>query len=141
VLWLLLFRATEMLCWTDNSVGEAGGAAFARALEKNSTLQSLDLCGEFDAFWSSLADFGISLVVVGCCVDVEDWAEWRALWLLWLGNSVGEAGGAAFARALQKNSTLQALHLGGQFVMFLAPLVDWLWRIACVLLCWRWGLG
>ncbi len=38
--------ATEPPCSSDNNVGDWGGAAFARALEKNTTLQRLDLSGE-----------------------------------------------------------------------------------------------
>ena len=33
-----------------NGVGDAGAAAFAAALEKNSSLQTLDLCSEFFYF-------------------------------------------------------------------------------------------
>ena len=35
---------------SDNEVGAAGAAAFAAALEKNSSLQTLDLEGEFVHF-------------------------------------------------------------------------------------------
>ena len=33
------------------------------------------------------------------------------------GNGVGDAGAAAFAAALEKNSSLQTLHLGCQFFL------------------------
>ena len=39
-------RATEAPCSSDNGVGDAGCAALAGALEKNTTLQWLDLQGE-----------------------------------------------------------------------------------------------
>ncbi len=38
---------TEPPCSLATGVGEAGAAAFAHALEKNTTLQELDLGGEF----------------------------------------------------------------------------------------------
>ena len=39
--------ATEPPCSSDNDVVDAGAAAIAQALEKNTTLQTLDLQGEF----------------------------------------------------------------------------------------------
>ena len=56
-------RGVDCVCATEpprssgNGVTEAGAAAIARALEKNTTLQTLDLHGEF--------------VVVCCVVFVE----------------------------------------------------------------------
>ena len=43
--------ATEPPCSSDNKVGDAGCVALARALEKNTTLQTLNLYGEFVVFW------------------------------------------------------------------------------------------
>ena len=42
--------ATESPCSSDNDVGDAGAAWLAQALEKNTTLQTLDLSGEFVVF-------------------------------------------------------------------------------------------
>ncbi len=39
--------ATEAPCSSGNDVGEAGAALLAQALEKNTTLQTLYLNGEF----------------------------------------------------------------------------------------------
>ena len=39
--------ATEPPCSSGNVVGDAGATSLARALEKNTTLQTLDLQGEF----------------------------------------------------------------------------------------------
>jgi len=39
--------ATEPPCSSDNSASDAGCAALAGALEKNTTLQTLNLNGEF----------------------------------------------------------------------------------------------
>ena len=50
--------ATEPPCSSGNGVTEAGAEAIARALEKNTTLQSLNLLGEF---------------VVLCCVVLWLW--------------------------------------------------------------------
>jgi len=56
-------RATEPPCSSDNEVGDAGCAAFARALEKNTTLQTLGLSGEFVVLWFCFLEGGL---VVGC---------------------------------------------------------------------------
>ena len=39
--------ATEPPCSSDNKFGDAGATSLAQALEKNTTLQTLDLQGEF----------------------------------------------------------------------------------------------
>ena len=39
--------AAEPAPSSGNKVGDAGAAAFAAALEKNSSLQTLNFCGEF----------------------------------------------------------------------------------------------
>ena len=39
--------ATEPPCSSGNRVGDAGAASLAQALEKNTTLQTLNLCREF----------------------------------------------------------------------------------------------
>ena len=49
-------RCVDCVCATEpprssgNGVTEAGAAAIARALEKNTTLQTLDVCCEFVVF-------------------------------------------------------------------------------------------
>ena len=50
--------ATEPPCSSDNDVGAAGCAAFARALEKNTTLQKLDLGREFVVLWFCFLEGG-----------------------------------------------------------------------------------
>ena len=60
--------ATEPPCSSDNGVGNAGAAKLARALEKNTTLQTLDLQGEFVVV-CCVCGGGLIVVyvVVGCC--------------------------------------------------------------------------
>ena len=43
--------ATEPPCSSGNEVGDAGCAALAGALEKNTTLQTLGLSGKFVVLW------------------------------------------------------------------------------------------
>ena len=43
--------ATEPPCSSDNKVGDAGCAALARALEKNTTLQGLNFRCEIVVLW------------------------------------------------------------------------------------------
>ena len=56
--------ATEPPCSSDNKVGDAGAAAIARALEKNTTLQTLDLSREFVVLCCVC---GGGLIIVLCC--------------------------------------------------------------------------
>ena len=53
--------ATEPPCSSGNKVGDAGFATLAGALEKNTTLHTLDLGGEFvvDLFLREGFDFGL----------------------------------------------------------------------------------
>ena len=50
--------ATEPPCSSDNNVGDAGCAALAGALEKNTTLQGLNLSGEFVVLWFCFLEGG-----------------------------------------------------------------------------------
>ena len=60
--------ATEPPCLSDCQVTDAGAAAIARALEKNTTLQTLDLQGEFVVLCCVCGGRLIVVhVVVGCC--------------------------------------------------------------------------
>ena len=60
--------ATESPCSSDNDVVDAGAAAIAQALEKNTTLQTLDLSREFVVL-CCVCGGGLIVVyvVVGCC--------------------------------------------------------------------------
>ena len=63
--------ATEPPCSSDNDVVDAGAAAIAQALQKNTTLQTLDLSREFVALWCVCGGGLIVVyVVVGCCLFV-----------------------------------------------------------------------
>ena len=50
--------ATEPPCSSGNKVGDAGCASLARALEKNTTLQKLDLGREFVVLWFCFIEGG-----------------------------------------------------------------------------------
>ena len=65
--------ATEPPCSSDNRVGDAGAASLAQALEKNTTLQTLDLNREFVVVCCVC---GGGMIVVGCCLFVF-WMEGR----------------------------------------------------------------
>jgi hypothetical protein len=60
--------ATEPPCSSGNKIGDAGAAAMAQALEKNTTLQTLYLKGEFVVL-CCVCGGGLIIVyvVVGCC--------------------------------------------------------------------------
>ena len=67
-------RGVDWLCATepprssDNRLGDAGAASLGQALEKNTTLQSLNLNGEFVVLWCVCGGgLIIVYVVVGCC--------------------------------------------------------------------------
>ncbi len=60
--------ATEPPRSSDNGVGEPGAASLAQALEKNTTLQTLLLQGEFVVVCCGCGGWLIVVyVVVGCC--------------------------------------------------------------------------
>jgi len=59
---LIVCCATEAPCSSGNRVGDAGAASLAQALEKNTTLHTLNLGGEFVV----LCDCGGGLIVVSC---------------------------------------------------------------------------
>ena len=60
--------ATEPPCSSDCQVTDAGAAAIAQALDKNTTLQTLNLSGEFVVV-CCVCGGGLLVVyvVVGCC--------------------------------------------------------------------------
>ena len=59
--------ATEPPCSSGNGVGAAGCAALAGALEKNTTLQTLNLRCEFVVLWFCfLRGMDCGLCFVGC---------------------------------------------------------------------------
>ena len=118
--------ATEPPCSSDNKIGDAGAAAIARALEKNTTLQELYLSREFVVLCCVLGGGLIVVyVVVGCCWFVFG-MEGRVRCVDCVcateppcssDSKVGNAGAAAIAQALEKNTTLQTLRLDGEFVV------------------------
>ena len=68
--------ATEPPCSSENDVGDEGCAALARALEKNTTLQELNLGCEFVVLWLYFWEGGLVVGhvlwdVVGYVVGVE----------------------------------------------------------------------
>ncbi len=120
--------ATEPPCSSDNEVGGLGAAALACALEKNTTLHTLHLSREFVVVcfvWGGrlIVVYGVvvcCLFVVGVeghvrCVDCVCATEPPCS----PGNKLGDAGVASLAQALEKNSTLQCLHLRGEFIFVL----------------------
>ena len=80
-------------------VGDAGAASLASALEKNATLQELDL------LYNDVGAAGAASLASA----LEKNATLQALHLA--GNGVGDAGAASLASALEKNATLQELDL------------------------------
>ena len=127
------------VCSSDNKIGDAGAAAIARALEKNTTLQTLHLSGEFVVLWCVCGGGLIVVyVVVGCC--------WSVLLVLRgvrvvdcvcateppcsSDSKSGDAGFASLALALEKNTTLQTLSVKGEFVVFCIG-----WGVDCCLCC------
>ncbi len=76
--------AAESAPSSANKVGDAGAAAFAAALEKNSSLQTLNLAGEFFFFDIVCRDCMILIELfwgVAIVVCFEAWA-WVAIVLL-----------------------------------------------------------
>ena len=60
--------ATEPPCSSGSTVGDAGATSLAQALDKNTTLQTLNLSGEFVVLCSVCGGGLIGVyVVVGCC--------------------------------------------------------------------------
>ena len=60
--------ATEPPCSSGNGVGDAGAASLAQALDKNTTLQTLNLQGEFVVVCCGCGGWLIVVyVVVVCC--------------------------------------------------------------------------
>ena len=138
-------------CSSDNKVGDAGAAAIARALEKNTTLQALVLSRELVVL-CCVCGGGLIVVyvVVGCCwaaVGVEGRVRgvdcvcateppWSS------GCGVTDAGAVSLAQALQKNTTLHTLNLHREFVvMCLVRGVDCGLCCCGMLLICVWGLG
>ena len=118
--------ATEPPCSSGCGVWEAGSASLAQALEKNTTLQTLNLIREFVVL-CCVCGGGLIVVyvVVGCCWFVFG-VEGRVRCVDCVcateppcssDNGVGAAGAASLARALEKNTTLQTLNLQGEFVV------------------------
>ena len=69
---------TEPPCSSGNAVKDAGAASLAQALEKNTTLQTLNLFREFVVLCCVCGGWLIVVyVVVGCCLFVF-WMEGRA---------------------------------------------------------------
>jgi len=62
---LIVCCATEAPCSSGNCVGDAGAASLAQALEKNTTLHTLDLESEFVML--CLCYVEVDLIVVSCC--------------------------------------------------------------------------
>ena len=73
--------ATEAPCSSANRVGDAGAASLAQALEKNTTLQKLDLGCEFVVLCLCYVKGGLIVVyvVVGCCWVVV-WGGGACAW-------------------------------------------------------------
>ena len=70
--------ATEAPCSLGNCVGDAGAASLAQALEKNTTLQTLNLRSEFVVLCCVCGEGLIAVyVVVGCCWVV--FLGWRGV--------------------------------------------------------------
>jgi hypothetical protein len=99
----MMFRGSVVTHASVNRIYAEGATALASALERNSTLQHLDVRGG----WQRVRDVMLTLVM-GCVV------ESRVFCVVMCGddasgNSIGAGGATALASALQKNSTLQHL--------------------------------
>jgi len=78
---LIVCCATEAPCSSGNCVGDAGAVLLAQALEKNTTLHTLDLESEFVVLCLCYVevDLIVVYVVVGCCWVVF-WGEGACAW-------------------------------------------------------------
>ncbi|KAJ8604159.1 hypothetical protein CTAYLR_008582 [Chrysophaeum taylorii] len=84
----------------SGTIGDPGAVRLAKALEKNTSLQSLDL--GFNSIWAEGA--------VCLAESLEKNTSLKALNLG--GNSIGAEGAARLAESLEMNTTLQTLDLG-----------------------------
>jgi hypothetical protein len=131
-------------------VGDLGAVALAGALEKNTTLHTLDLGGrEFVVLWfvrggGLIVIYGV-WVVVGYVVGVE--GRVRGVDCVCATespcssvNGVYAAGWAALAAALEKNTTLHTLDISSEFVVlwFCFWRGAWLRVMFCGLLLVMW---
>ena len=91
--------ATE-LWWGGRGLNDADMGVLGRMLEKNATLQTLNLYG------NQVGDAGAASLASA----LEKNATLQTLYLDY--NQVGDAGAASLASALEKNATLQKLNLG-----------------------------
>ena len=124
--------ATEPPCSSGSVVGDVGAASLAQALEKNTTLQTLDLQGEFVVLCCGCGGGLIVVyVVVGCCffvfgvegsvrgVDCVCATEPPCS----SDSKFCDAGAASLAQASEKNTTLQTLNLYCEFVVLCCVVV------------------
>ena len=101
-------HARAPLPYAGNSLGEAAGAALGKALEKNSTLTSLDVgCAPRSAARTRCLAHAAP-ARARSSVPTAARAHASAP-LLCAGNGLGEAAGAALGKALETNSTLTSL--------------------------------
>ena len=85
------------MCCPDNRIGKEGARALSKALEANTTLQSLDLFCEQE-----------ESVVDGWIADIANNQHQQAV------NDIGAEGARALSEALKTNTTLQSLNLRGE---------------------------
>ncbi len=119
-------RATEPPCSSDNVVGYAGAESLAQALEKNATLQTLDLSSECVVLCYVFGGgMHVVYVILGCCWFVFGVEErMRGVDCVRAteppcssDNNMSDAGAVVIARAMEKNTTLRTLDLAGECVV------------------------
>jgi hypothetical protein len=147
--------------WDGHAEAAAGAAAFAAALEKNSSLQTLNIESELFDFDIVCRDlmilielfWGVVIVVLFCgvgmgvgCDCVACVAAEPAPSSAW--SVVGTAAiAAAFAAALEKNSSLQTLKFSSELFDFdivcrdLMILIELFWGVVIVVcfVAWAWA--
>ena len=105
----------QTLGLNENGVGDAGAASLASALEKNATLQTLNLGGYETLCNLSLKEAPV-MGDVGAALLASALEKNATLRTLDLGaNGVGDAGAASLASARERNNTLQELKFDSTF--------------------------
>jgi len=104
----------EILDLSDNQIGEEGGTALAKALNRNPSLKKLYLKD------NHIGDVGAKAFAEVLTVKFGGASVWEGnIWLIILdlsNNQIGEEGGTALAKALNKYHSLKELYLKGNWI-------------------------
>ena len=95
--WVLFDTADNLwMVHIGNKIGDKGAKALAEGLKENKTLTYLDI--------SSTSSFGDGLMYL----DATD-----NLWMVIIGNRIGDEGAKALSDSLKENKTLKVLDISG----------------------------